>query len=144
MKSTAQIAAVFLVAMTPAAGRAQSGAGADPFGELSGVVLSLLIVVCAILAAAWVLRRTPLAAANRKSGPLKLVATLPLGPKERLLLVEADGCEVLIGVSPAGIFPLHRTAHDGDPAPESEARSRHAPASFARSMDPAALLGDPL
>jgi hypothetical protein len=29
---------------------------------------------------------------------------LPLGPKERLVLVEARGEELLIAVSPAGVF----------------------------------------
>ncbi len=96
-----------------------------------------------ILASAWILRRTPFASATRKTGPLKLVATLPLGPKERLLLVEADGCEVLIGVSPAGIFPLHRNA-GGAASRESEvAEPLDPPDSFTRSMKAAMWFKDP-
>ena len=97
---------VSVVAMMPQISFAQSSPVGEPLAELSGVILSLIAVVGIILAAAWLIRRTPFAAATRRNGPLKLVASLPLGPKERLLLVEADGCEVLIGVSPAGIFPL--------------------------------------
>jgi flagellar biogenesis protein FliO len=33
-----------------------------------------------------------------------VLAALPLGAKERLLLVEARGTELLIAVSPAGVF----------------------------------------
>ena len=110
----------------------------EPMEELSGVILSLIAVVGIILAAAWLLRRTPFAAATRRNGPLKLVASLPLGPKERLLLVEADGCEVLIGVSPAGIFPLHQT-ENGVSSERPKNGSPEAP--FAESM-PSMLLGE--
>jgi flagellar protein FliO/FliZ len=72
-------------------------------GDLSGVLLSLALVVGFIFAAAWVVRRMPLGI-GRGSGPLKVLAALPLGPKERLVLVEARGEELLIAVSPAGVF----------------------------------------
>jgi flagellar protein FliO/FliZ len=72
-------------------------------GDLSGVVLSLVLVVGFIFAAAWVVRRMPLGL-GRGNGPLKVLAALPLGPKERLVLVEARGEEILIAVSPAGVF----------------------------------------
>jgi flagellar biogenesis protein FliO len=41
---------------------------------------------------------------GRGNGPLKVLAALPLGPRERLVLVEARGEELLIAVSPAGVF----------------------------------------
>jgi len=72
-------------------------------GDLTGVVLSLALVVGFIFAAAWVVRRMPLGL-GRANGPLKVLAALPLGPKERLVLVEARGEEILIAVSPAGVF----------------------------------------
>ena len=56
-----------------------------------------------IFAAAWVVRRMPLGL-GRGNGPLKVLAALPLGPRERLVLVEARGEELLIAVSPAGVF----------------------------------------
>ena len=132
MKRPGQIALSSLLFVMPTLGRAQSATVADPFGDLSGVVASLLIVVCVILAAAWLLKRTPFAAATRKDGPLKLIATLPLGPKERLMLVEADGCEVLIGVSPAGIFPLHRTPAGDETTLDALAEPDPVPESFTR------------
>ncbi len=71
--------------------------------DLSGVILSLVLVVGFIFAAAWVVRRMPLGL-SRGNGPLKVLAALPLGPRERLVLVEARGEELLIAVSPAGVF----------------------------------------
>jgi flagellar protein FliO/FliZ len=71
--------------------------------DLSGVLLSLVLVVGFIFAAAWVVRRMPLGL-GRSNGPLKVLAALPLGPRERLVLVEARGEELLIAVSPAGVF----------------------------------------
>ena len=142
MKSAIQKNLLLLFAMTPAVGTGQSVVAGDAIGELSGVVVSLMIVVGVILVSAWILRRTPLAAATRKTGPLKLVATLPLGPKERLLLVEADGCEVLIGVSPAGIFPLHRYASGVVSEEGTVAEPHDPPDSFTRSMKAAMWLKD--
>ena len=73
-------------------------------GDLSTVVLSLALVVGFIFVAAFVAKRMPFGLNARGNGPLKVVAQLSLGPKERLLLVEARGEQLLIAVSPAGVF----------------------------------------
>jgi flagellar protein FliO/FliZ len=86
--------------------------------DLSGVLLSLVLVVGFIFAAAWVVRRMPLGL-GRGNGPLKVLAALPLGPRERLVLVEARGEELLIAVSPAGVFNVG-AAH-GRPQPAKPA-----------------------
>jgi flagellar protein FliO/FliZ len=94
-------------------------APAVAMADLSGVILSLVLVVGFILAAAWVVRRMPLGL-GRGNGPLKVLAALPLGPRERLVLVEARGEELLIAVSPAGVFNVGaaqgRPATDARPA----------------------------
>ena len=43
---------------------------------------------------------------NRNTGSLRIVASLALGPKERLLLVAAGERRLLLGVSAAGIVTL--------------------------------------
>jgi flagellar protein FliO/FliZ len=75
-------------------------------GSVSNVIMSLALVVTFIFAAAFVVRRMPFAAFARGQGPLKVLATLPLGPRERLVLVQARDAELLIAVSPAGVFNL--------------------------------------
>jgi flagellar protein FliO/FliZ len=86
-------------------------------GDLSTVVLSLTLVVGFIFAAAFVAKRMPFGLNARGNGPLKVVAALSLGPKERLLLVEARGEQLLIAVSPAGVFNVGRTVSPAAAAP---------------------------
>jgi flagellar protein FliO/FliZ len=96
--------------------------------DFSGVILSLALVVGFIFAAAWVVRRMPLGF-TRGNGPLKVLAALPLGPRERLVLVEARGEELLIAVSPAGVFNVGAAAQ--------------VPAKNARPAEAAFVLPDP-
>ncbi len=84
--------------------------------DLSSVILSLTLVIGFIFGAAWLVRRAPFSI-GRGNGPLKVLAALPLGAKERLLLVEARGTELLIAVSPAGVFNV------GTPAQQQAART---------------------
>jgi flagellar protein FliO/FliZ len=97
MRSAAVLAPAMLAAETALA------APTVAMTDISGVLLSLVLVVGFIFAAAWVVRRMPLGF-TRGNGPLKVLAALPLGPRERLVLVEARGEELLIAVSPAGVF----------------------------------------
>jgi flagellar protein FliO/FliZ len=87
--------------------------------DLSSVILSLTLVIGFIFGAAWLVRRAPFSI-GRGNGPLKVLAALPLGAKERLLLVEARGIELLIAVSPAGVFNVG--------APSSQQQAARAPA----------------
>jgi flagellar protein FliO/FliZ len=86
-------------------------------GDLSNVVLSLALVVGFIFAAAYIARRTPFGSLARRSGPLQVIATLSLGPKERLLLVDARGEQLLIAVSPAGVFNVGVARAASTPSP---------------------------
>jgi flagellar protein FliO/FliZ len=90
--------------------------------DLSSVVMSLALVLTVIFGAAYVLRRTPFGAGARGNGALKIVAALPLGAKERLLLVQARDQELLIAVSPAGVFNVG-AAHGRAPADVTAAKS---------------------
>jgi flagellar protein FliO/FliZ len=111
-------AVIFLPSML-AAETARAATPTVGMADLSGVLLSLVLVVGFIFAAAWVVRRMPLGI-GRGNGPLKVLAALPLGPRERLVLVEARGEELLIAVSPAGVFnvgaPHGRVPHGAKPA----------------------------
>lgn len=114
--------------------------------DVTTMLASLAAVVGLIFAVAYVLRRTPLASLSRAGGPLKIVATLPLGPKERLLLVEARGTELLIAVGPAGIARLGATGAEGqalEARPAQDAPARGAGGAPAGAHEPlAAERGD--
>jgi flagellar protein FliO/FliZ len=91
--------------------------------DLSTMIMSLALVVGFIFAAAFVVKRMPFGIGARGNGPLKVLAALPLGPKERLLLVQARGEELLIAVSPAGVFNVgvHTPATPGAARPAAPA-----------------------
>ena len=102
---------IAIVAVTTAALCASTCAGAAPsvpgleVSGLSTMIMSLALVIGFIFAAAFVAKRMPFGLGARgNTGALKVLAALPLGPKERLLLVQAKGEELLIAVSPAGVF----------------------------------------
>lgn len=80
--------------------------GADP-ASLGEVALALALVVAAIVILAWVLRRVQRGIAAAGSSRLRVVASLALGPRERLVVVDAAGTQLLLGVTPAGISRLH-------------------------------------
>jgi flagellar protein FliO/FliZ len=103
-----------------AAGAAHAQAFEPSELDFSGLLASLGIVLGLIAVAAFVVKRTPLGAAGRQSGPLKVLAALPLGPKERLLLVEARGTELLVAIGPNGvaIAPAHPAEVGADGAAE--------------------------
>ncbi|MFO1406060.1 MAG: flagellar biosynthetic protein FliO [Steroidobacteraceae bacterium] len=107
--------------MLAAALLAWSGAAvaASPDGvDVGRALLSLLMVVALILALGLVLRgRVPGGAAAAR-GAIEVRAQLPLGPRERLVVVRVGGEELLLGVSPAGLRTLHVL---GAPLPEAPA-----------------------
>jgi flagellar protein FliO/FliZ len=73
--------------------------------SVAPLLLGLLLVLALIPAAAWLLRRAGLAQTASTSG-LRVVGQLPLGPRDRLVVVEAGDRRWLLGVSAAGIHRL--------------------------------------
>jgi flagellar protein FliO/FliZ len=86
------------------------------------VILGLLLVLAMIFAIAWLLRRFGQGTLVG-SQQMKIVSSLPLGPRERLIIVDVNGEQLLIGVAPGRISQLHhfsepvipaKTKDDGD------------------------------
>ncbi|MGH8157235.1 MAG: FliO/MopB family protein [Rhodanobacter sp.] len=75
-------------------------------GELVRVVLSLLGIIALILVAGWLSRRLQhrTGMAGRR---IRCVETFAVGARERLLLLDADGKRLLIGMGPGGMRTLH-------------------------------------
>lgn len=90
----------------------------DVGGELLRVVLSLLGIIALILAAGWMSRRMQgrTATGGRR---IRCVESFSIGARERLLLLDADGKRLLVGVGQGGMRTLH--VYDGvAPALEPE------------------------
>jgi flagellar protein FliO/FliZ len=78
----------------------------DVTGELIRVVLSLGGVVALIFAAAWLTRR--LQSRQFIGGRrLRCVESMSISARERVLLIEADGKRLLVGVGAGGVRALH-------------------------------------
>ncbi|HEV2269963.1 MAG TPA: flagellar biosynthetic protein FliO [Steroidobacteraceae bacterium] len=75
-------------------------------GGLASVTLALLVVLAAIFAVAWVARRVR-GIGNRVGNAIDVLADVPLGPKERAVLLKVGAEQVLIGVAPGRVSALH-------------------------------------
>jgi len=74
--------------------------------ELLRVVLSLAGIILLIFAAGWLSRR--LQARTRPGGRrIRCVESFAVGARERVLLLDADGKRLLLGVGPGGMRTLH-------------------------------------
>ncbi|GAA4496625.1 flagellar biosynthetic protein FliO [Pseudaeromonas paramecii] len=86
-------------------GAATSSPGVLGTGGLASWLLSCALVIGLILALGWLLKKTRLNTRLTGSG-LKVVASLALGYKERLLVVQVGQQQLLIGATPQQISLL--------------------------------------
>jgi len=93
--------------VAPAAAPAlQVGQSVPQTPGLAGALLALLLVVALILALAWLLKKLPGAGLKAMPG-LRVVASLAVGPKERVVLVDCGGQQLLLGVTQHNVRLLH-------------------------------------
>lgn len=78
--------------------------------HITQVGLALALIVALVIALGYVVKRLN-HGGLRNAGDIKVVATTFLGPKERIVLVEVKGRQVLVGVNPQSIRTL--TEFDG-------------------------------
>jgi len=75
-------------------------------GSLGQVTLSLGLVLALIFATAWIARR--MRGLNRAStDAMNVISTMPLGQKERAVLVRVGKQQILLGVAPGRVTTLH-------------------------------------
>jgi flagellar protein FliO/FliZ len=75
-------------------------------GDYLQVFLGLIIVVVAIVAMAWMIKRMG-HIQTRSHGALKIVGGIPLSQRERIILVQVGKQQLLFGVAPGNISTLH-------------------------------------
>jgi flagellar protein FliO/FliZ len=76
---------------------------------LGGALMALLLVVGLILFLAWVLKKLPGAGIRSLAG-LRVVASLAVGPRERVVIVDCGGQQLLLGVTQHNVNLLHTLA----------------------------------
>jgi flagellar protein FliO/FliZ len=86
--------------------KATDAVTASPAGNAVSVLLALLLVLAAVFAAAWVMRRLRLGTMATR-GAMEVLADLPLGTKERAVLIRVGRDQLLLGVAPGRVNTLH-------------------------------------
>jgi flagellar protein FliO/FliZ len=89
-----------------AAPQAVSTPAAPTAGGLAQVTFALLLVLVAIFAAAWIARRMR-GFNNRVGDAIDILADVPLGQKERAVLLKVGEQQILVGVAPGRVNTLH-------------------------------------
>jgi flagellar protein FliO/FliZ len=112
----------------------QRDAAMSAGGSFMHMAVSLVLVLLAIFALAWVLRWLQ-GARTGGAGVLRIHGSLQVGAKERVLLIQAGDTHLLIGVAPGRVQNLHAF---------SEPPSLPADAAQAASDLPATLFADKL
>ena len=89
-----------------AAPHAASTAAPVGAGGFASVTIALLVVLAAIFAVAWLARRVR-GMGNRVGNAIDVLAEVPLGPKERAVLLKVGAEQILVGVAPGRVSSLH-------------------------------------
>lgn len=89
-------------------GAPSAAASSAPSGvaSLGQVTLALGLVLALIFVAAWLMRRLR-GFGKTGTGTLDIIADLPVGQKERAVLIRVGTQQVLIGVAPGRVTTLH-------------------------------------
>jgi flagellar protein FliO/FliZ len=90
------------------------------FSSLLAIVISLAFVGALAWGTLWLLKRFQDGSFGRLAGTdmgrtLRFEKALPIGPRERLVLVEVDGEHLLLGVTAHAITPIRSWPANGDP-----------------------------
>lgn len=75
-------------------------------GQLLQLLLGLLLVVGLIFALAWVVRRVQ-SMAPGNAQVIEMIGSRAIGPRDRLVLVQVGKEQILLGITPGRITPLH-------------------------------------
>lgn len=96
------------IATTPVA-TSPAAINATPIGggrHLVSVVMALFGIIVLIFAISWFVKRFGQGGFTQNQH-IKIIATMPLGTRERIVLIEAGGQQLLLGITAAAINTLH-------------------------------------
>lgn len=97
---------------------APSGSSPASAGSIGGALFALVLVVGLILALGWIARRMPGFRAGGRNSALRVVDSLTLGPRERVVVVAVGDTQLLLGVGAGGTRTLH-TLTEPLPVPDT-------------------------
>lgn len=89
-----------------AAPQANAAVSSGMGGQIVQLLFGLLLVVGLIFALAWLMRRVQRGVPGNAQ-VIELVGSRAIGPRDRLVLVQVGNEQILLGVTPGRITPLH-------------------------------------
>ena len=102
--------------------------------SIAQIIFSLLLVLAAIVAVGWLLKRMNVAQQGT-GNLLKVVGSVAVGQRERVVLVEIDDTWLVIGVGPGQIRTLHTLEKSAEVAANHPAQTTN-DNKFARMLAP--------
>jgi len=94
------------VASATVAGNGKGVPDTGSVGAVVSMVLGLVVVLALIFGSAWLVRRVN-GVRGVNNSAMRIVSVLAVGQRERILLLEVGGRQVLIGVTAHNIRTLH-------------------------------------
>jgi len=93
------------------------GGGADLAGSVGQMFFGLAVVIVVLVGCLWLLKR--LGAPRGSARGLKVLGATPVGPRERVVLVEVGQKVLVLGVAPGRVTALDSLSADqlGTPDP---------------------------
>lgn len=88
-----------------------------PVSSLAQVAFSLALVLAAVFAAAWLLKRMRGFGNTRDDSAITVVAERAVGPRERVVLLQVGADRVLVGVANGSVRALHTSSAGTAPVP---------------------------
>lgn len=105
--------------------------GVSGSAYLLQVIMALIVVLLGIVALAWFMKRMT-GIQHSAGGNLKVLEGLTIGPRERIVLIQAGKEQILLGIAPGRVQTLHVLE---EPVEVSESSSVVAP--FAQRLNEA-------
>ncbi|GAA5234018.1 hypothetical protein GCM10025795_22820 [Verticiella sediminum] len=101
-------ATVLAVLAAPGHAAAAAATAAPDVGlDLTRALFALAIVLVLLFACAWVARRSGFARRVSSGMPVKVVGSMSVGPRERILMLQVDDTWLVVGVTSGGMQTLH-------------------------------------
>ncbi|MDR2925368.1 MAG: flagellar biosynthetic protein FliO [Azoarcus sp.] len=107
--------ALFLSA--PCAAATEAPAIPDPLAGFGQMLLGLLLVLGILAACVWLLKR--FSSPVRGNGLMRILGVTAVGPREKVVLLEAGEKILMLGVTPNSVRTLHLFGRDELPLPEA-------------------------
>ena len=90
------------------------------FSTMLQTFFGLALILALFVGAAWLLRRmNGSSGLLGNNGPLRIIGGLPVGTRERIVLVEIEDTWLVIGIAPGQMRTLHVLPKGSLPAPAS-------------------------